>query len=151
MDLGIITDNILDRQIFAKTLKEGNLLYFKKPVHVQLGYIDIKSMTVKVSTYGIHLVEADEKTQVLPVLITPEWLRVIGFTLLNDNQTYIIPIYEKEECYISIKYSNGCYYTSLNFMGLHTPLYNYRFIHELQNLYAALAPGYYLTPDYTKA
>jgi len=68
--------------IDAKELRKNNIVKFVKPVHINLGHINVKNNTVRLSTYGIHLIENDKKTKVNPIKLTEEWL-VKGNIKLN--------------------------------------------------------------------
>lgn len=139
-------DYIVNRQLFVAELKKDNILYFSRPVHVSLGDIDIPTSTVKISTYGIHLVECDEHTYVCPVPINSQWLFDLGFTE-SENLSMCKEIPGEPSGFLVLR-DDG---TGLQWNAeivrsngrIVLPIQNH--VHQLQNLYASLSPGNFLT------
>lgn len=146
----------ITKQQLAAQLQQGNYLYFERPVHVDLGRIIITDPmgtstppfkykpVVELSTYGIHLVETDDRTIVQPVPISEGWLRSLGFK--QEGVSYSIGITGYASL-LSIKKHNEPSYGWINKLvwsggGLILPPLHH--VHNLQNLYAGLAPGHYL-------
>jgi hypothetical protein len=132
-------------------LRKGNLLHFETPVHVQLGGIILKEpfvKTVRVSTYGIHLIETDPATIVKPVDITLTRLLGLGFKVLSYSR-------KKDYDYtIGLPFGNYirlCNYTPVDGylvkMGYTRSEFNLgriRYIHKLQNMFYELSGGWEL-------
>jgi hypothetical protein len=120
----------------ANELRIGNLVYFEKPVHVQLGdIIDLKNKIVSLSTYGIHLIEADENTKVNPIPLTEELLLKFGFS--KHNNTFYL-----ERIIFDISYNdeleNGISICIGEYCSRGSCFEHIKSVHQLQNLYFAL-------------
>jgi hypothetical protein len=139
---------IVNRQLLSAQLQKGNIMYFSRLVHVQLGDIDVHTSTVQLSTYGIYLVEADINTYVCPVPITPDWLKKLQFEPGERGQ-YSIPMPERPvPASLILKLHPSPSRGWLTKLVTHTGgwiLPYQQHLHQLQNLYAALAPGHFLT------
>lgn len=139
---------IVDRHKFAAGLQINNFLHFNKPVHVNLGDLILRTEgnVVKISSYGIHLVECDENTFVCPIPLTTQWLFDLGFSETESGQMFIkLPTYHTAILLLKPSAAPTSWFTKLVFGGVELFMPVQNFVHQLQNLYTALSPGHFLT------
>lgn len=121
----------------ANELRIGNLVYLRskeKIYHISSGH-DIE--------------EIDDATEVFdatPILLTEEWLKKLGFSLMTDTTPYNYRIHKnKSFCYIRYgtfgTFENGIEKSFQGFNGLFIAnkfVRVIKYVHELQNLYFGL-------------
>jgi hypothetical protein len=130
--------------------RKGNIVQFEKPVNVQLGdIIDLTERTISLSSYGIHLIDCDEKTKINLIPITEEWLKKFEFKKQNSIKHYLLyTVKTKHQQYFSVsEMLDG--YEDPNELSL-KEIKKYwsfdgnkydakiKYVHQLQNLYFAL-------------
>lgn len=120
----------------AKELRVNNIVKFIKPVHVQLGHIfDVKNNYVILWSYGIHLIDCDENTNVEPIPLTEEWLLKFGFVKSSEDS---------DNAWLNLRYrflnfsSDESVEFKKVFLNVNKMDVVCDYVHQLQNLYFAL-------------
>jgi hypothetical protein len=143
------------RQQLAAQLRKGNYVYYEKPVHVSLGELFTELPgAVKLSTYGIHLVECDAQTIVHPILLTHALLSDFGFTRNKRKESILvikippIGVLNITQIFVDTWRLSFCYSRTT------APIrYNIKYLHQLQNYFYFLSGGHELEfkkPEETK-